>query len=51
MLESIIRHGRLTERSSIVSSLRVDLFAYNRDLKNYHPNTITPFDNMMDVDI
>ena len=36
---------------SIVSYLRVDLFAYNKDLKNYHPNTITPFDNMMDVDI
>ncbi len=36
---------------SIVSYLRVDLFAYNRDLKNYHPNNITPFDNMMNVDI
>ena len=36
---------------SIVSFLRVDLFAYNKDLKNYHPNNITPFDNMMDVDI
>ncbi|MBV8491772.1 MAG: peptide ABC transporter substrate-binding protein [Candidatus Eremiobacteraeota bacterium] len=36
---------------SIVSDLRVDLFAYNADLKNYHPNNITPFDNMMDVDI
>ena len=36
---------------SIVSYLRVDLFAYNRDLKNYRPNNLTPFDNMMDVDI
>jgi peptide/nickel transport system substrate-binding protein len=36
---------------SIVSFLRVDLFAYNKDLKNYHPNNITPFDNMMEVDI
>lgn len=36
---------------SIVSSLRVDMFAYNKDLKNYHPNNVTPFDNMMDVDI
>jgi peptide/nickel transport system substrate-binding protein len=36
---------------SIVSFLRVDLFAYNRDLKNYHPNNVTPFDNMMNVDI
>jgi len=36
---------------SIVSFLRVDLFAYNTALKNYHPNNLTPFDNMMDVDI
>ena len=36
---------------SIVSYLRVDMFAYNKDLKNYHPNNLTPFDNMMDVDI
>ncbi|HEY5094132.1 MAG TPA: ABC transporter substrate-binding protein, partial [Candidatus Eremiobacteraceae bacterium] len=36
---------------SIVSYLRVDMFAYNKDLKNYHPNNLTPFDNMMNVDI
>jgi peptide/nickel transport system substrate-binding protein len=36
---------------SIVSLLREDLFAYNRDLKGYHPNSVTPFDNMMNVDI
>ncbi|HEY0614634.1 MAG TPA: peptide ABC transporter substrate-binding protein [Candidatus Elarobacter sp.] len=36
---------------SIVSYLHVDLFAYNKDLKNYRPNTVTPFDNMMNVDI
>ncbi len=36
---------------SIVSFLRTDMFAYNRDLKNYHPNSMTPFDNMMKVDI
>ena len=36
---------------SIVSFLRVDMFAYNTDLKNYHPNNLTPFDNMMNVDI
>jgi ABC-type transport system substrate-binding protein len=41
----------IDDAPSIVSFLRVDLFAYNRDLKNYHPNNLTPFDNMMDVDI
>jgi peptide/nickel transport system substrate-binding protein len=36
---------------SIVTDLREDLFVYNKDLKNYHPNNVSPFDNMMDVDI
>jgi peptide/nickel transport system substrate-binding protein len=36
---------------SIVTFQRIDLFAYNKDLKNYRPNNITPFDNMMEVDI
>jgi peptide/nickel transport system substrate-binding protein len=36
---------------SIVSFLRVDMCAYNKDLKGYQPNNITPFDNMMGVDI
>jgi peptide/nickel transport system substrate-binding protein len=36
---------------SIVAFLREDMFAYNNDLKGYHPNSLTPFDNMMDVDI
>jgi peptide/nickel transport system substrate-binding protein len=36
---------------SIVTFDRVDMFAYNKDLKNYHPNNLTPFDNMMGVDI
>ena len=34
-----------------LTSMRVDMFAYNRDLKNYHPNSLTIFDNMMNVDI
>ncbi len=35
----------------MVLDIREDMFAYNRDLKNYHPNDMTIFDNMMDVDI
>jgi hypothetical protein len=31
--------------------MRVDMFACNQDLKNYHPNDLTIFDNMMNVDI
>jgi len=35
----------------IVMSVRDDIHAYNHDLKNFHPNAIAPFDQMMDVDI
>lgn len=31
--------------------IREDIHAYNRDLRNWHPNNTTPFDNFMDVDI
>ena len=44
-------HEFVNDVPSIVSFIRVDLFAYNKDLKNYHPNNLTPFDNMMNVDI
>lgn len=47
----VLMHEFVKHVPSIVSSMRVDLFAYNKDLKNYHPNNITPFENMMDVDI
>jgi peptide/nickel transport system substrate-binding protein len=36
---------------SIVTSLREDIYAYNKDLKNFHPGNVSIFDNMMDVDI
>jgi len=36
---------------SFVTTLREDVWAYNSDLKNFHPNGVSPFDNMMDVDI
>ena len=28
-----------------------DLYVYNKDLKGFHPNSVTPFDDMMNVDI
>jgi peptide/nickel transport system substrate-binding protein len=36
---------------SVVTAIAEDIYAYNKDLKNFHPNAITPFDNMMNVDI
>jgi peptide/nickel transport system substrate-binding protein len=35
----------------MVSYQRQDIYAYNKDLKNFHPNNVSLFDNMMDVDI
>ncbi len=36
---------------TIVVDARKELYAYNDDLKNWHPNPISPFDNMLNVDI
>lgn len=36
---------------TIITNGRVDISVFNRDLKNFHPNGVSPFDNMMDVDI
>jgi peptide/nickel transport system substrate-binding protein len=35
----------------IVMTQREDIYAYNSDIKNFHPNDVTPFDNFMNVDI
>jgi len=35
----------------VVLYIRDDIHAYNRDLQNFHPNAIAPFDDMMNVDI
>jgi peptide/nickel transport system substrate-binding protein len=36
---------------AIVVDGRENIFALNRDLKNFHPNALTVFDDMLDVDI
>ena len=35
----------------VVTLQREDIYAFNSDLKNFHPNNVSLFDNMMDVDI
>lgn len=35
----------------IVTLAREDIFAVNKDVKNFHPNAVSPFDDMMKVDI
>ena len=34
-----------------INYISEDLYAYNSDLKNFHPNAVTPFDDMLAVDI
>lgn len=47
----VVMEAMQSDVPSIVSAVRIDMFAYNNDLKNYHPNDVTIFDNMMEVDI
>lgn len=35
----------------IVSMQRQDVWVYNKDVKDFHPNAVRPFDNFMNVDI
>ncbi len=35
----------------IVLDTRRDIYAYNDDLVNWHPNPLAPFDDVLDVDI
>lgn len=41
----------LKDAPTIITNGREDIYVFNRDLKNFHPNGVTPFDNMMNVDI
>ena len=36
---------------TIVLDIRDFIVAYNNDLKNFHPNAVSPFDDIMNVDI
>ena len=36
---------------TVVLDARREIFAYNNDLTNYHPNPVASFDNFMNVDI
>lgn len=47
----VVEEELVKDVPTIVTTIREDIFAYNKDLKNWHPNAFSPFDNMMDVDI
>jgi peptide/nickel transport system substrate-binding protein len=47
----IVQREFVNDVPSIVTGISENVYVYNRDLKNFHPGALTPFDNMMDVDI
>jgi peptide/nickel transport system substrate-binding protein len=47
----VVMEQLIADVPTIVMQMREDMFAFNSDLKGYHPNSVTPFDNMLDVDI
>lgn len=49
--DAIVQERMAKQVPVIVMSGREDIWAVNRDLKNFHPNAVSPFDNMMNVDI
>jgi peptide/nickel transport system substrate-binding protein len=50
-LSATVQRQVVEDVPTIVTSFREDMYAFNSDLKNFHPNAVTPFDDMMNVDI
>ena len=48
---AIIVKALADDANAPVLKQRVDLYVMNKDLKGFHPNAITPFDDFMNVDI
>ncbi len=46
-----IQESLIRDVPTIVTDAREDLFAYNDDLHGFHPNQVTPFDDLVDADI
>ncbi|MEA2665319.1 MAG: peptide/nickel transport system substrate-binding protein [Candidatus Eremiobacteraeota bacterium] len=47
----VIQSGIAQDTPIIVLDIVEDIFAHNSDLKGFHPNQLSPFDDMMNVDI
>jgi peptide/nickel transport system substrate-binding protein len=48
---STLQRILVDDAATIVLDIRKDTFAFNSDLQNFHPNQVTAFDDMRDVDI
>lgn len=47
----IVQERIVSEVPTIVTDAREDVFAFNSDLRDFHPNQVTPFDDLVDADI
>jgi peptide/nickel transport system substrate-binding protein len=47
----LIQERIVRDAPTIVMSARADVIAYNSDLRNFHPNQVSPFDDVLNVDI
>ncbi|MGH7727918.1 MAG: peptide ABC transporter substrate-binding protein [Vulcanimicrobiaceae bacterium] len=48
---ALVQRQIFADAPTIVLDNRRELYGYNSDLRNFHPNPVAPFDDMMNVDI
>jgi peptide/nickel transport system substrate-binding protein len=46
-----VQERLVSEVPTIVTDVRADVYAFNDDLHDFHPNQVTPFDGLVDADI
>jgi peptide/nickel transport system substrate-binding protein len=47
----VVQENLARDVPTIVLDAREDIYAYNQDLHGFHPNQVTPFDDLVDADI
>jgi ABC-type transport system substrate-binding protein len=50
-LIAAVQRAVYSDVPTIILDVRKQLAAYNDDLKGWHPNSVSPFDDMLNVDI
>jgi len=49
--DDVVQQQLVSDRPTFVLNIGEDVFAMNSDLHGFHPNVVTAFDDMMNVDI
>jgi ABC-type transport system substrate-binding protein len=47
----VVQERMARDVPTIVTDAREDLFVFNEDLHGFHPNQVTPFDDLVEADI